>query len=74
MADEVGVRIQRRAGLVVEVVDDGVGGADWARGSGLGGLAARVEALGEGLRIDSPSGRRNASCPSSRLSYPGATA
>jgi hypothetical protein len=28
MADEVGVRIQRRAGLMVEVVDDGVGGAD----------------------------------------------
>ena len=31
--------------LVVEVVDDGVGGADSDRGSGLRGLADRVEAL-----------------------------
>ena len=31
---------------MVEVTDDGVGGADPARGSGLSGLADRVEALG----------------------------
>jgi signal transduction histidine kinase len=37
--------------LVVEVVDDGVGGADIRRGSGLRGLADRVEALGGRLRI-----------------------
>jgi signal transduction histidine kinase len=37
--------------LVVEVTDDGVGGADTERGSGLRGLADRVEALGGRLRI-----------------------
>jgi signal transduction histidine kinase len=36
---------------VVEVVDDGRGGADSERGSGLRGLADRVEALGGRLRI-----------------------
>jgi signal transduction histidine kinase len=43
--------------LVVEVVDDGVGGADETRGSGLRGLADRVEALGGRLRVWSPAGR-----------------
>jgi signal transduction histidine kinase len=38
----------------VEVADDGVGGADAARGSGLCGLEARVQALGERLDICSP--------------------
>jgi signal transduction histidine kinase len=42
--------------LVVEVVDDGVGGADTRRGSGLRGLADRVEALGGRLRVWSPEG------------------
>jgi signal transduction histidine kinase len=37
--------------VVVEIVDDGVGGADTERGSGLRGLADRVEALGGSLRI-----------------------
>jgi len=40
--------------LVVEIVDDGVGGADTERGSGLRGLADRVEAIGGRLRIWSP--------------------
>jgi signal transduction histidine kinase len=40
----------------VEVVDDGVGGADTERGSGLRGLADRVEALEGRLRIWSPDG------------------
>jgi signal transduction histidine kinase len=40
--------------VVVEVVDDGVGGADTERGSGLRGLADRVEALGGRLRVWSP--------------------
>jgi hypothetical protein len=39
--------------LLVDVADDGVGGADPARGSGLRGLADRVEALGGRLRVDS---------------------
>jgi signal transduction histidine kinase len=38
----------------VEVVDDGVGGADVSRGSGLRGLADRVEALDGRLGIESP--------------------
>jgi signal transduction histidine kinase len=42
--------------LVIEVVDDGVGGADTERGSGLRGLADRVEALEGRLRIWSPKG------------------
>jgi signal transduction histidine kinase len=43
--------------LVVEVVDDGVGGADSERGTGLRGLADRVEALGGRLRVWTPPGR-----------------
>jgi PAS domain S-box-containing protein len=42
--------------VVVEVRDDGVGGADAARGSGLQGLADRVEALGGRLELASPVG------------------
>ena len=42
--------------LVVRVVDDGPGGADAARGSGLRGLADRVEALGGTLSVASPLG------------------
>jgi PAS domain S-box-containing protein len=40
----------------VEVVDDGVGGADASGGSGLRGLADRVEALGGRLMVTSPLG------------------
>ena len=42
--------------LTVEIADDGVGGADAAGGSGLRGLADRVEALGGRLQIRSPAG------------------
>jgi PAS domain S-box-containing protein len=42
--------------IVVEVTDDGVGGADPAHGSGLRGLADRVEALGGWLEVVSPAG------------------
>jgi signal transduction histidine kinase len=42
--------------VVVEVLDDGVGGADTERGSGLRGLADRVEAVGGTLRVWSPAG------------------
>ena len=42
--------------VVVEVVDDGVGGADTERGSGLRGLADRVEALDGRLQVWSPNG------------------
>ena len=43
--------------LVVQVVDDGVGGVDVTRGTGLTGLADRVAALEGQLRIDSRRGR-----------------
>jgi signal transduction histidine kinase len=42
--------------LQLSVRDDGVGGADPARGSGLVGLRDRVEALGGTAAVDSPSG------------------
>ena len=42
--------------LRVLVSDDGVGGADARRGSGLQGLGDRVEALGGRLRVESPLG------------------
>ena len=40
----------------MQVADDGLGGADPARGSGLRGLADRVEALGGTLSVSSPVG------------------
>jgi signal transduction histidine kinase len=43
--------------LIVDITDDGIGGADPAKGSGLNGLADRVAALGGLLQIDSPPGR-----------------
>jgi signal transduction histidine kinase len=42
--------------LEVEVVDDGIGGADASRGSGLRGLADRVGALSGSLEVASPPG------------------
>jgi hypothetical protein len=42
--------------LVIEIVDDGVGGADLSAGSGLRGLADRVESLGGQLRLASAPG------------------
>ena len=53
--------------LTAEIADDGCGGADPASGTGLRGLADRVEALGGRLRIDSPPG---AGTPSGRSCPP----
>ena len=41
---------------LVEVADDGVGGADAGEGSGLRGLGDRVDALGGELEVESPAG------------------
>ena len=41
---------------VVEIADDGIGGADGRHGSGLHGLADRVDALGGSLHVVSPPG------------------
>jgi signal transduction histidine kinase len=43
--------------VMIEVADDGIGGATTSGGSGLRGLADRVEALGGSLMISSPPGR-----------------
>jgi signal transduction histidine kinase len=49
------VRVTRAdAQVLIEIADDGVGGADPTRGSGLRGLSDRVEALGGRLRLVSP--------------------
>jgi signal transduction histidine kinase len=51
------VEVARRNGqVVVEVVDNGIGGADTERGTGLRGLADRVESLGGRLRVWTPVG------------------
>lgn len=43
--------------LLVMVADNGVGGADPTAGSGLRGLADRVDAVGGTMRIESPGGQ-----------------
>jgi GAF domain-containing protein len=56
-ATRIDVSLERRDGnLLLSVRDDGVGGADAARGSGIVGLNDRVEALGGSLRVDSSPG------------------
>jgi PAS domain S-box-containing protein len=56
-ASHASVRLARQDGeLVVEVRDDGVGGARAGVGSGLSGLADRVGACDGRLSIDSPPG------------------
>jgi signal transduction histidine kinase len=48
--------VRQRDRLVVEITDDGTGGADPARGSGLHGLAQRLESHGGWMTILSPEG------------------
>ena len=56
-ASRARVLVQRSdGGTLVEVADDGVGGADQGGGSGLRGLRDRVEALGGELGLVSPPG------------------
>jgi signal transduction histidine kinase len=51
------VTITRRGDkLVIEVTDNGTGGADATRGTGLRGLAERVDALGGWMQVLSPAG------------------
>jgi signal transduction histidine kinase len=57
LASHVAVRVRVTAGqLVVEVEDDGRGGAEAARGSGLRGLADRVAAAGGRFDLGSGAG------------------
>jgi signal transduction histidine kinase len=57
-ATEATVDVRVEGGVaVIEVADDGVGGADLGRGSGLRGLEDRLAALDGSLSLDSPAGR-----------------
>jgi len=56
-ATTIRVSVTRRdENAVVDIDDNGVGGADPACGSGLRGLSDRVQALDGTLRVESPSG------------------
>jgi signal transduction histidine kinase len=56
-ATKASVQLTRRNGVaVIEIADDGIGGADESSGTGLQGLADRVAALDGTLRIVSPPG------------------
>ena len=54
-ASSIAVQVSAPNGrAVVEVADDGVGGADPSEGSGLRGLADRVAVFDGNLRVESP--------------------
>jgi signal transduction histidine kinase len=56
-ASRIEISLSTRDGsLLLSVRDDGVGGANPARGSGLAGLADRVEALGGSIQVHSAAG------------------
>ncbi len=56
-ASLVNVAVEVRRGVLeLSIRDDGSGGADPARGSGLIGLADRVDALGGTIQVASPAG------------------
>ncbi len=57
-ANQIKIKIQtERGGLLrLEVSDDGIGGADTARGSGLAGLAQRVSTVDGRIDVVSPAG------------------
>ena len=57
VASRASIDLKEEPGRVfATIVDDGVGGANLSHGSGLRGLADRVEALGGRLSIESPVG------------------
>ncbi|MGO9552889.1 GAF domain-containing protein [Mycobacterium sp.] len=56
-ASEVRIRARTTgAGLDLLISDDGIGGADSGRGSGLIGLKDRIEVLGGRMQVESPPG------------------
>src|SRR4051794_17298614 len=57
-ATEASVTVRQDGPLLrLEVADDGIGGADQSRGSGLRGLADRVAVVDGTLTVESPPGR-----------------
>jgi signal transduction histidine kinase len=69
-ANAVWIRVAPVAeALVVEIVDDGSGGADPESGTGLRGLADRIDSLGGRLEIESAAG--SGTRISARLPLPG---
>ena len=56
-ATTASVRLSRAPrGVAIEIADNGIGGADRTVGTGLRGLADRVEAIGGSLLVTSPAG------------------
>jgi signal transduction histidine kinase len=56
-ASVITMRVDGRDGaLILSISDDGIGGADPSRGSGIIGLKDRVEALGGTISVVSPPG------------------
>jgi signal transduction histidine kinase len=56
-ASQVRIEVaERDTRVYVTVADDGIGGADASRGSGLRGLVDRIDALGGRLSVESPPG------------------
>jgi signal transduction histidine kinase len=56
-ASVASVRVTRaNKHVLIEIADDGIGGADPSRGTGIRGLSDRVEALDGHLDLDSPPG------------------
>jgi PAS domain S-box-containing protein len=57
-ASEVHILVEARDGVLrLSIRDDGIGGADPSRGSGLIGLTDRVDALGGTIEVTSPAGK-----------------
>jgi signal transduction histidine kinase len=56
-AEAVAIKVERNgAAVAIEVRDDGIGGVDPSRGSGVRGLADRIESLGGALFVASAPG------------------
>ncbi len=53
---KINIHTERSGVLRLEVTDDGIGGADAARGSGLAGLAQRVSTVDGRIDVSSPPG------------------
>ena len=74
-ASQANVKVKHQADMVVvEVWDNGIGGADPASGSGLHGLADRMEALQGRLWVESPPGEGTRLLAEIPLNESGATA